>query len=69
MKYKNECVYKNVCNGCNQRCRSCQLKFAPYDKKIAIQLEKEAARSKFKFDDDRQALAEDIMKNKKATTI
>ena len=69
MKQRNNCVYKNVCNAGCQRCRSCQLKFAPYDKKIAIQLEKEAAKRKFKFDDDRQALAEDIMKNKKATTI
>lgn len=64
MKYKNECVYKNVCNGCNQRCRSCQLKFAPYDKKIALQLEKEAQRSKHKYDDDREALAADILANK-----
>jgi hypothetical protein len=61
MKFKNECVYKNVCNGCNQKCRSCQLKFAPYDKSIAAQLKKEIQKSKHKFDDDREALAADIM--------
>lgn len=66
MKQRNNCVYKNVCHAGCQRCRSCQLKFAPYDKNIALQLEKEAARSKFKFDDDRQALAADILEQKRA---
>lgn len=64
MKYKNECVYKNVCHCSNQRCRSCQLKFAPYDKKIAIQLKKESEKSKFKFEDDREALAADVLAKK-----
>ena len=30
MKTRVNCVYKNVCNGCNQKCRSCQLRYAPY---------------------------------------
>lgn len=64
MKYKNECAYRNVCNGNCQRCRSCQLKFAPYDKNIAIQLKKESQRSKHKYDDDREALAADILAKK-----
>ena len=64
MKYRNQCVYKNVCNSGSQRCKSCELKFAPYDLNIAAQLKKEKERSKYKFDDDRQALATDIMKQK-----
>ena len=64
MKYRNQCVYKNVCNSSSQRCRSCELKFAPYDLNIAAQLKKEKERSKYKFDDDRQALAADIMAQK-----
>ncbi len=64
MKQRNNCVYKNVCNSGCQKCRSCQLKFAPYDKKIALQLQKESERSRHKYDDDRQALAADIMAKK-----
>ena len=64
MKYRNQCVYKNVCTGTTQRCRSCELKFAPYDLNIAAQLKREKERSKYKFDDDRQALAADIMAQK-----
>lgn len=66
MKQRNNCVYKNVCHAGCQRCRSCQLQFAPYDKNIALQLEKEAAKSRFKFEDDRQALAADILAQKSA---
>lgn len=64
MKYRNQCVYKNVCNGTTGRCKNCALKFAPYDLNIAAQLKKEKERSKYKFDDDRIALAADIMAQK-----
>lgn len=67
MKYKNQCVYKNVCQGGCQKCRSCQLKFAPYDKNIAAQLEKDNRKSKHKFDDDREALAADVLAQKRAS--
>lgn len=67
MKYRNQCVYKNICQGGCQRCRSCQLKFAPYDKAIAAQLEKDARKSKFKYEDDRAALAAVIMAKKSAS--
>lgn len=52
MKTRNQCVYRNVCCGGHQRCRSCQLKFAPYDQKIAMQLEKDNRKSKYKFGED-----------------
>ena len=66
MKTRVNCVYKNVCNGCNQKCRSCQLRYAPYDKKIASQLERESQKSRYKYEDDRQALAQQIMAAKSA---
>lgn len=66
MKTRVECVYKNVCNGCSQKCRSCQLRYAPYDKKIAAQLERESQKSRYKYDDDREALAQQIMAAKSA---
>ena len=64
MKYRNQCVYKNVCNSSSQRCRSCELKFAPYDLNIAAQLKKDKEKSRYKFEDDRPALAADIMAQK-----
>ena len=64
MKYRNQCVYKNVCNSSYQRCRSCELKFAPYDLNIAMQLKRDKEKSRYKFEDDRQALAADIMAQK-----
>ena len=64
MKYRNQCVYKNVCNNNSQRCRSCELKFAPYDLNIAMQLKRNKERSRYKFEDDRQALAVDIIVQK-----
>ena len=66
MKTRVDCVYKNVCNGCNQKCRSCQLRYAPYDKQIAAQLERESQKSRYKYEDDRQALAQQIMAAKSA---
>ena len=66
MKTRVDCVYKNVCNGFNQKCRRCQLRYAHYDKKIAAQLERESQKSRYKYEDDRQALAQQIMAAKSA---
>ncbi len=67
MKYRNKCVYKNVCSGTTGRCKNCELKFAPYDLNIAAQLKKEKERSRYKYEDDRQALALEVLIQKKAS--
>ena len=64
MKQRNQCVYKNVCNSSFQRCRSCELKFAPYDLNIAAQLKRDKEKSRYKFEDDRKDLASEIMLRK-----
>ena len=61
-----KCEYKNVCGNCSQqKCRSCALRYAPYDLTIAAQIKKESQRSKYKFEDSRD-LATDIMAQKSA---
>ena len=68
MKSRVKCQYKEVCCNCNQnKCRSCALRFAPYDQKIAMQIEKDSRKSKYKYDtdDDLAGLKTEIL-NKKA---
>ena len=64
MKQRNQCVYKNVCNGSFQKCRSCELRFAPYDLNIAAQLKRDKEKSRYKFDSDREDLANEIIARK-----
>ncbi len=61
-----KCEYRNVCGSYSQqKCRSCALRFAPYDLTIATQIKKESQKSKYKYEDTRD-LAKDIMAQKSA---
>ena len=62
---KDQCQYKYVCNGCNQRCKSCALKYAPYSDKIAAQIKLDNSKSHYKYEDEcRYDLAQEILNKK-----
>lgn len=61
MKTRINCAYKNIC--CGNNCRNCELRNVPYDKHIAYQLKIDARREKL-LEEDRAALAKEVMKKK-----
>lgn len=66
MKSRVKCQYRNVCGSYSQsKCRSCALRFAPYDLSLAAQIKKDSHKSKYKYEDTRD-LAQDIMAQKSA---
>ena len=62
MKYKNECAYKDICNNFN--CKNCELKYIPYDKLIAVQIKKDANKSKPIQEQNNYDLAQEILARK-----
>jgi hypothetical protein len=64
MKNK-KCVYKHVCEACANKCKSCELRYAPYDKRIENQLKMESRRSKYKYEDNKIELVDYDIKETK----
>ena len=62
MKYKNECAYKDICNNFN--CKNCELKYIPYDKLIAVQIKRDANKSRAIQEQNDYDLAQEILARK-----
>jgi hypothetical protein len=59
MKNRIDCAYKDICNSSN-KCTNCQLRNAPYDKTIAVQIKRDNKNKQIE-EQNRYDLAQEIL--------